>query len=158
MLTLSGTFTGSDAVGATPAVQLNDGAVTLIGTFIAGSQTQSPAVALYDASTATIIGPMLASGHPAVVMMDGASGVIHISGPAYSLGDVAAFKADRWDVLAGYDLAIATQDTQDPPHPVTLVSNPWAVEISTGVTAAARLLATATPQSTGAQIAAAVTA
>ena len=59
---------------------------------------------------------------------------------------------------ASCSLAIITQDTQDPPHPIALVMNPWDAALSEGVTYRDRLLATATIASTGAQIAAATTA
>ena len=147
--------------------------VTIRGTFATGaahlhvSGQECTAIGVFGPSAAlnpsvitsgplTLVGPMIAGTGPAVKTEVG--GVLHVTGPAYSLGRIAAFSADEWDVVAGYNLAIITQDTQDPPHPIALVMNPWAVEVAPGVTAADRLLATATIDSTGAQIAAATAA
>ena len=149
---MSVTIRGTFATGAA-RLYVSGQECTAVGTF-GPSNALSPSV--ITSGHLTLVGPMIAGTGPAVKVEWG--GVLHVTGPAYSMGRIAAFSADEWDVVAGYNLAIITQDTQDPPHPIALVMNPWAVEVAPGVTAADRLLATATIDSTGAQIAAATAA
>lgn len=152
-VTINGNVTGNvgDAVNGWTSHHL-----TVNGTVTGGvgDQGTNGAGARMSNTDFTINGPMIAGPAAPAVVHQG-TGCLHVTGPAYSVGKVAAFAADKWDIIAGNQLAIATQDTNG--HPVTLVSDPFAAEITPGgPTWGDRLLATATIDSTGAQIAAAL--
>jgi len=157
MIHITSNVTGAGLNQTIMVTALDDPAnapVLIEGVFTAGS---APAIYVGGSAAVEIRGPMIASVSSPAVVTHGAGKII-VTGPAYSLGEVAAFNAGRWVVKDGYDLAIITQSDAVPPRPIALVSNPWSAPISEGVTYGDRLLATATIASTGAQIAAATTA
>lgn len=154
-VTVTGDVTGGSGVDARGL--LHTGPAHISGNVVGGSGDNSPGI--YGYADALIEGDV--TGGAGV----GSSGVVLESGATVSIGGMAtntptnvAVRANSWRAIAGRALVVRIWDDANPPALRVLTTDPWATEIAPGVTARDRLLATATVDSTGAQIAAATTA
>lgn len=143
---------GLDAKGL-----LHTGPAHIFGNVAGGSGDNSPGINGY--ADALIEGDV--TGGAGV----GSSGVVLEGGATVSIGGVVtntptnvAVRATSWRAIAGRALVVRIWDDANPPALRVLTTDPWVTEIAPGVTARDRLLATATVDSTGAQIAAVTTA
>ena len=154
-VTVTGDVTGGSGVDARGL--LHTGPAHISGNVVGGSGDNSPGI--YGYADALIEGDVTGGAGVA------SSGVVLQSGATVSIGGMAtntptnvAVRANSWRAIAGRALVVRIWDDANPPALRVLTTDPWATEIAPGVTARDRLLATATVDSTGAQIAAATTA